>query len=143
VLHHCGIPRLENAFRKIFNSPPGGSVWITDLVSHEMGGVQDLMWNATGLPESWGRAIPTKVFDYIDREDSPRPAAYQLELLRRVGFSEVELLHKNSCLLRSAEKKAVFNVLQSVILTPARKMLAVWSLVAPRYSFFWSAASPL
>jgi tRNA (cmo5U34)-methyltransferase len=37
------------------------------------------------------------VFDYIDREDSPRPVAYQLDLLRRVGFSEVDLLHKNSC----------------------------------------------
>jgi len=38
-----------------------------------------------------------KVFDYIDREDSPRPVTYQLNLLRKVGFDQVELLHKNSC----------------------------------------------
>ncbi len=38
-----------------------------------------------------------KVFAYIDREDSPRPVTFQLELLRSVGFSKVELLHKNSC----------------------------------------------
>lgn len=38
-----------------------------------------------------------KVFAYIDREDSPRPVTYQLDLLRRVGFGQVELLHKNSC----------------------------------------------
>jgi len=38
-----------------------------------------------------------KVFAYIDREDSPRPVTYQLDLLRSVGFDTVELLHKNSC----------------------------------------------
>jgi tRNA (cmo5U34)-methyltransferase len=36
------------------------------------------------------------VFDYIEYEDSPRPLSYQLELLRRMGFKEVEVLHKNS-----------------------------------------------
>jgi hypothetical protein len=45
------------------------------------------------------------VFDYIDREDSPRPVAYQLDLLRRVGFSEVDLLHKNSCFAAFGGKK--------------------------------------
>jgi tRNA (cmo5U34)-methyltransferase len=38
-----------------------------------------------------------KVFGYIEKEDSPHPVTYQLELLRKVGFSHVELLHKNSC----------------------------------------------
>ncbi len=46
-----------------------------------------------------------KVFDYIDRGDSPRPVAYQLDLLRRVGFSEVDLLHKNSCFAAFGGKK--------------------------------------
>jgi len=35
-----------------------------------------------------------KVFEYIDREDSPPLVMYQLDLLRRVGFAHVELLHK-------------------------------------------------
>ena len=52
-----------------------------------------------------GEEYRRKVFDYIDREDSPRPVAYQLDLLRRVGFSEVDLLHKNSCFAAFGGKK--------------------------------------
>jgi len=37
------------------------------------------------------------VFDYIAQEDSPRPLMFQIDLLRSVGFSNVEILHKNSC----------------------------------------------
>ena len=37
------------------------------------------------------------VFAYIDAEDSPRPLLYQLDLLRRVGFDQVDVLHKNGC----------------------------------------------
>jgi tRNA (cmo5U34)-methyltransferase len=37
------------------------------------------------------------VFAYIEKEDSPRPLTYQLDLLRRVGFSGVDVVHKNSC----------------------------------------------
>jgi len=44
-----------------------------------------------------GESYRTKVFNYIDKEDSPRPVTYQLDLLRKVGFDHIELLHKNSC----------------------------------------------
>jgi tRNA (cmo5U34)-methyltransferase len=37
------------------------------------------------------------VFDYVEKEDTPRPLMYQLDLLRSVGFRTVEVLHKNSC----------------------------------------------
>jgi tRNA (cmo5U34)-methyltransferase len=37
------------------------------------------------------------VFAYIDKEDTPRPLLFQLDLLRRVGFAQVEVLHKNVC----------------------------------------------
>ena len=47
------------------------------------------------LTEIGGKDYCRKVFDYIAYEDSPRPVTYQTELLRRVGFSEVEILHKN------------------------------------------------
>ena len=98
----------ERLFRKIFDlTAPGGSVWITDLVAHEMSGVQDLMWERYGayLESQGGEEYRRKVFDYIDREDSPRPVTYQLELLRRVGFSEVDLLHQNSCFAAFGGKK--------------------------------------
>ena len=101
VLHHLRDDKdWSAAFEKLYRlTAPGGSVWITDLVSHEAEAVQSLMWQRYGdyLSTMGGDAYRDKVFEYIDREDSPRPVTYQLDLLRRVGFDQVELLHKNSC----------------------------------------------
>lgn len=57
------------------------------------------MWSryARYLVARSGRAYQQKVFAYIDREDSPRSVTYQLELMKRVGFQHVDILHKNSC----------------------------------------------
>jgi tRNA (cmo5U34)-methyltransferase len=33
----------------------------------------------------------------VEREDTPRPLVFQLDLLRRVGFTDVDVLHKNGC----------------------------------------------
>ncbi|MFA7231548.1 MAG: methyltransferase domain-containing protein [Victivallaceae bacterium] len=101
VLHHLRDEQdWESAFRKIYRlTAPGGSVWITDLVSHETEPVQALMWKRYGeyLFSIGGEAYKEKVFDYIQKEDSPRPVTYQMDLLRQVGFDHVEILHKNSC----------------------------------------------
>ena len=101
VLHHLRDDRdWERTFAKIFRlTAPGGSVWITDLVAHEADAVQALMWQRYGayLAELGGEDYRDRVFAYIDREDSPRPLTYQFDLLRRVGFSQVDILHKNSC----------------------------------------------
>ena len=101
VLHHLRDDAdWLAAFQKIFELlAPGGSVWITDMVSHETAGVQAMMWRRYGdyLTSVDGPAYRDRVFAYIDREDSPRAVTYQLDLLRQVGFRHVELLHKNSC----------------------------------------------
>lgn len=101
VLHHLRDDHdWESAFKQLYTlAAPGGSIWITDLVSHETGGIQDMMWQRYGeyLYSLGGEEYRDKVFEYIDIEDSPRPVTYQLELLRKVGFERVELLHKNSC----------------------------------------------
>lgn len=101
VLHHLRDDAdWESTFAKLHHwLAPGGSVWITDLVSHESAPIQALMWQRYGeyLGGLGGSDYRDKVFTYIDREDSPRPVTYQLDLLRRVGFSQVEILHKNSC----------------------------------------------
>jgi tRNA (cmo5U34)-methyltransferase len=101
VLHHLRDDRdWESAFDKIFRlTAPGGSVWITDLVSHENEPIQSWMWQRYGkyLCTLGGKDFRDRVFDYIDREDTPRPVTYQLELLRKVGYRQVELLHKNGC----------------------------------------------
>jgi tRNA (cmo5U34)-methyltransferase len=100
VLHHLRDDAdWESAFRKIHELlAPGGSFWVTDLVIHEMPAVHDLMWRRYGayLEGLGGESYREKVFAYIDREDSPRPLTYQLDLMRRVGFSGVDVLHKNS-----------------------------------------------
>jgi tRNA (cmo5U34)-methyltransferase len=61
--------------------------------------VHELIWSRYGdyLEGLGGVEYRHKVFEYIDREDSPRSVIYQLDLLRRVGFTHAELLHKNSC----------------------------------------------
>lgn len=101
VLHHLRDDAdWEAAFAKVFRLlKPGGSFWITDLVSHESSAVHELMWQRYGdyLESMSGADYRAKVFAYIDREDSPRSLTYQIELLRRAGFSTVEILHKNSC----------------------------------------------
>lgn len=101
VLHHL---RDDDDWRSAFAKlhcvlATGGSLWITDLVTHEVPAVHRLMWDRYGdyLEGLGGPEYRAKVFDYIDREDSPRPVTYQLDLLREVGFARVELLHKNSC----------------------------------------------
>lgn len=101
VLHHLRDDAdWEAAFRRLHGLlAEGGSFWITDLVSHESRAVDVLMWQRyrqylTGLG---GDAYAEKVLAYIDKEDSPRPLTYQLDLLRRVGFSSVDVLHKSSC----------------------------------------------
>ncbi|WP_163336325.1 trans-aconitate 2-methyltransferase [Desulfopila sp. IMCC35008] len=101
VLHHLRDDRdWESTFQKIYNlTAPGGSVWITDLVFHEIESVHDMMWDRYGhyLCSIGGEEYRDTVFDYIEKEDSPRPVTYQLDLLRKVGFTQVEILHKNSC----------------------------------------------
>jgi tRNA (cmo5U34)-methyltransferase len=101
VLHHLRDDAdWEHAFSKLYNlTAPGGSLWITDLVSQETQVVEDMMWDryADYLVSLGGKAYRDKVFAYIDKEDSPRPVTYQMALLRKVGFSQVELLHKQGC----------------------------------------------
>ena len=43
------------------------------------------------------RRIRDHVFGHIEQEDTPRSLTYQLELLERVGFTPVDVLHKNAC----------------------------------------------
>ncbi len=101
VLHHLrDDDDWQTVFEKIYGLlAPGGSVWITDMVSHESDAVHKMMWDRYGeyLTTVDGPEYRDKVLAYIDKEDSPRSVTFQLDLLRQVGFTRVELLHKNSC----------------------------------------------
>ena len=99
VLHHL---RDEADWERVFAQlhrwlKPRGRLYVADLVVFDAPAVQELMWSRFGryLESLGGTAYREKVFDYIDMEDSPRSLPFQLELLRRVGFLQYDVLHRN------------------------------------------------
>ncbi len=101
VLHHLrGDDEWRGVFAKFHRAlTPGGSLWMFDLIDSELPGVREMMWRRYGeyLEALKGPEYRQHVFDYVEKEDTPRSLIYQLELLRTVGFRSVEVLHKNSC----------------------------------------------
>jgi tRNA (cmo5U34)-methyltransferase len=101
VLHHLrDNSDWEKTFLKLYElTAPGGCIWISDIVTQKNQRIQDMMWInfAKHLESTGGSEYLKKVFDYIDREDSPRSIIYQIDLLRKAGFVDVSILHKNSC----------------------------------------------
>jgi tRNA (cmo5U34)-methyltransferase len=53
-----------------------------------------------------GESYRDHVFAYIEKEDTPQSLLYQLDLLRAVGFSRVEVLHMNVCFAAFGAQKA-------------------------------------
>ena len=101
VLHHL---RTDDEWRMVFQQffdalRPGGSIWIFDLVEHTLPEVQRIQWRMYGeyLSRFKDDAYRDHVFAYVEREDTPKPLMFQLNLLREVGFGRVEVLHKHSC----------------------------------------------
>jgi tRNA (cmo5U34)-methyltransferase len=101
VLHHLrDDDEWRAAFSKIHRALiPGGSFWVSDFISHAMPALQAVMWQRFGeyLTQLKDEPYRDHVFAYIEREDTPRPLTWQLDLLRSVGFRQIEILHKNSC----------------------------------------------
>lgn len=100
TLHHLRDDAdWELVFTKIYRAlKNGGSFWISDLITHNSVPVNKLFEDKyrVYLEGLDGPAYAQKVFDYIAYEDTPRPISYQLDLLKKVGFSTTEILHKNS-----------------------------------------------
>ncbi len=102
VLHHLRDDEdWEKSFRKLYNLlREGGSLWIFDLVYQRDEKLQTLLYTGyygdylSGLKDE---AYRDHVFAYIEKEDSPRDLMYQLDLLKKVGFRSVDILHKNLC----------------------------------------------
>jgi tRNA (cmo5U34)-methyltransferase len=101
VLHHLREEEeWQSVFAKLFAAlRPGGSFWISDLIAHVDHHVQTMMWQRYGtyLTQLKNEAYRDQVFAYVEQEDSPKSLPFQLDLLRSVGFSQVEILHKNNC----------------------------------------------
>jgi tRNA (cmo5U34)-methyltransferase len=99
VLHHLRTDdEWEAVFSKFYRClRPGGAVWISDFIEQDIAGVQEVMWRRFGdyLAGLKDATYRDKVFAYIEAEDSPRSVVFQLDMLRKVGFRQVDILHKN------------------------------------------------
>lgn len=101
VLHHL---RTDSEWQAVFENlhralRPGGSLWVFDLVESSIPSVQRLMSRRFGeyLSTFKDDAYRDHVFAYVEKEDTPRSLIFQLDLLRKVGFAQVEVLHMNVC----------------------------------------------
>ena len=100
VLHHL---RDDEDWRSAFERfhtwlKPGGRLYVSDLAYFDVPDAQELMWDRYGryLESIGGEAYRSKVFAYIDKEDSPKSLSYQLDLLKACGFTQYDVLHRNS-----------------------------------------------
>lgn len=100
TLHHLrDDDDWEQVFTKMYKTlKPGGSIWISDLITHDSLPLNKLFHDkyAAYLETLGGPEYRQKVLDYIAHEDTPRSVNYQTDLLKKVGFTNVEVLHKNS-----------------------------------------------
>lgn len=110
VLHHL---RTEAEWAAVFRNlyrvlRPGGSLWIWDLITHDIPGVEAEMrerWGAY-LAGMKGEEYRDHVFAYVEYEDTPRSVAFQLHHLRGAGF-QADVIHKNGCFAAIGACKAV------------------------------------
>ncbi len=100
VLHHL---REESEWQSVFRNlhaclKPGGRVYVFDLMPSDIADLGDLSWQRYGeyLTQLRDSAYRDLVFEYIDREDTPRSLHFQIELLKSVGFSTWDVLHRNA-----------------------------------------------
>lgn len=100
VLHHLRDDAdWELSFARFYSwLKPKGRIYVSDLVYFDLPDVQELMYERYGqyLESLGGVNYRTKVFNYIDKEDTPRSLPFQLDLLKRRGFSHYDVLHRNS-----------------------------------------------
>lgn len=101
VLHHLRSDTdWKNVFQKVFQSMrPGGVFLVNDLVTSDLPSVGEVQWERYGeyLTNLRDKTYRQTVFDYIEKEDTPRSILFQVDVCREVGFRQVELLHLNAC----------------------------------------------
>ena len=110
VLHHL---RTDAEWRAVFAAfhralRPSGSLWIFDLVESSIPAVEALMHEKYGeyLTRLKDELYRDHVFAYVEKEDTPKPLMFQLDMLRHVGFDQVDILHKNICFAAFGGTKA-------------------------------------
>ncbi|MBA2114493.1 class I SAM-dependent methyltransferase [Bremerella alba] len=101
VLHHLRIDAdWKSVFQKIYQAMrPGGIFLVSDLITSDLPAAEEVQWERYGeyLTDFKDDAYRQTVFDYIEKEDTPRSVLYQVDICRAAGFRQVEVLHLNAC----------------------------------------------
>jgi tRNA (cmo5U34)-methyltransferase len=99
VLHHLRCREewysvLENILNSLVD---GGSFWFWDLIKHDIESVNKIQLNRYKkyLIELKNEKYQKSVFDYIEKEDTPEPVSFIMQAMYKVGFSKVDIIHKN------------------------------------------------
>jgi len=99
TLHHLrGEEEWELVFGKIYRAlKPGGTFWINDIVISETDEINRMMLDGW-LSMLQKQISPDEIEMYMNRyesEDTPRTLSYQLDLMKKVGFTKTIVLHKH------------------------------------------------
>lgn len=101
VLHHLRDDKdWESTFEKLYSLlKTGGCLMISDLITQDTKLLNEYTWERYSdyLEGIGGKEYRKKVLNYVAKEDSPKSMNYQLELMKKVGFKNTEILHKNMC----------------------------------------------
>ena len=99
VLHHMRDEAdWTRAFSRIYSLlKNGGVLLVSDLIRHENPAVEALfkVRQESFLREALGDAEAERIMQSIADSDTPSPLEYQFDLLKKTGFRETGLLHKN------------------------------------------------
>jgi tRNA (cmo5U34)-methyltransferase len=101
ALHHLRDDAdWEKVFNRVYKSlKPKGCFIIADLIFQNNNVLTDYMFEmyAEYLNNVGGESFCIDILDKIEREDTPKSLDYQLDLMKKMGFKTVEILHKNMC----------------------------------------------
>ncbi len=99
VLHHLRKKEeWKNVLSKIYGSlNKGGSFWMWDLIKFESQGIEQVQKEryAQYLTSLKGDGYKNHIFDCIEKEDTPETSSFIMKTMYDVGFSEVDIVHKN------------------------------------------------
>ncbi len=97
VFHHLRTPdEWREMFERVYAT--GGSMWVYDMVDAEILSVREQQKKRYGdyLAALKDEAYREHVFAYIEKEDTPASLTFQLDLLRQVGYREIDVLHAST-----------------------------------------------
>lgn len=99
TLHHLREDsEWKLVFTKVFKAlKKGGTFWINDIVLGETDEINRMMLDGW-LSMLQKQISPEEIEMYMGRyetEDTPRPLSYQLDLMKQVGFTKTQVLHKH------------------------------------------------